>query len=103
MWKLLLLAAAGALDTLARYGLNGVISSRVATFSFGTMIVNITGCFVIGVLAAISGPATGRAWLKSETRDGEWLFVTLNVVGSNVLGLPAIYGGWVCGRGITFR
>jgi fluoride exporter len=124
MLRILILALGGALGTLARYGLNGVISSRIATFPLGTMLVNITGCFAIGVIAAVSDASLGRAWLKSEwreflmvgfcggyttfssfglqtlnlARDGEWLYVTANVVGSNVLGLLAVYLGWVCGK-----
>jgi CrcB protein len=124
MMKLLVLALGGALGTLARYGLNGLISARVATFPLGTMVVNITGCFVIGFLAAISGPAMGRVWLEPEwrdflmigfcggyttfssfglqtlnlARDGEWLPVALNILGSNALGLLAVYLGWVGGR-----
>jgi CrcB protein len=54
MARLLILALGGALGTLARYGLNGVISARVATFPLGTMIVNVTGCFVIGLLAPLA-------------------------------------------------
>jgi CrcB protein len=131
MGRILLLALGGALGTLARYGLNGLISEHQtrwftwpATFPVGTMVVNITGCFAIGILAAISGPAQGRAWLTSAqrdflmigfcggyttfssygiqtlnlARDGEWLAVAGNVIGSNVLGLLAVYAGWVCGR-----
>lgn len=124
MWTVLFLAVGGALGTLARYGLNGVISARVATFPLGTMIVNITGCFAIGFIAAISDPSFGRTWLKTGwrdflmvgfcggyttfssygiqslnlARDREWLFVALNIIGSNVLGLVAVYLGWVLGR-----
>ena len=65
MLRVFILALGGALGTLARYGRNGVISARVGTFPLGTMIVNITGCFTIGFIAAVSGPAMGRAWLKS--------------------------------------
>jgi CrcB protein len=122
--RVLLLALGGALGTLARYGLNGVISQRVATFPLGTMIVNISGCLVIGFIAAISDPSFGRTWLKTGwrdflmvgfcggyttfssygiqtlnlARDGEWLYVTANIVGSNALGLVAVYLGWVLGR-----
>lgn len=136
MFRLLLLIIGGALGTLARYGLNGVISTHqpkhyplVAVFPLGTVIINVTGCFLIGFIAAISAPATGRAWLKPEWRDflmigfcggyttfssyglqtlnlaldGEWLGVTLNIVGSNVLGLVAVYLGLVCGRALQAK
>jgi len=136
MFKLLLLIIGGALGTLARYGLNGIISAHqsrhyplVAVFPLGTMVINVSGCFAIGFIAAVSGPSTGRAWLKPEwrdflmigicggyttfssyglqtlnlARDGEWLGVALNVVGSNVLGLLATYLGWVGGRALQAK
>jgi CrcB protein len=121
---MLFLAVGGALGTLARYGLNGLISARVATFPLGTMLVNVTGCFAIGFIAAVSDPSLGRMWLKTGwrdflmvgfcggyttfssyglqslnlARDSEWLFVMLNILGSNLLGLVAVYLGWVSGR-----
>jgi CrcB protein len=129
MVRVLILALGGALGTLARYGLNGAISARAAAFPLGTMIVNITGCFAIGFLAAVSDGATGRTWLKPATRDflmigfcggyttfssfglqtlnlardGEWLYVAGNVIGSNILGLLATYLGWVSGRFLQAR
>ena len=124
MLRMIMLAVGGALGTLARYGLNGVISARIATFPLGTLVVNVTGCFAIGFISAVSGPGTGRAWLKPEwrdflmvgfcggyttfssygvqtlnlARDGEWLHVAGNIIGSNVLGLGAVYLGWVASR-----
>ena len=136
MFRLFILALGGALGTLARYGLNGLISEHQgrqlglpAIFPLGTMIVNITGCYVIGFLGAVSGPALGRVWLKSEwrdflmigfcggyttfssfglqtlnlARDGEWFWAALNVIGSNVLGLLAVYLGLVTGRWVQQR
>ena len=129
MWTMLFLAVGGALGTLARYGLNGVVSARAATFPLGTMVVNITGCFAIGFIAAISDPSFGRAWVKtgwrdflmvgfcggyttfssyglqtlSLARDSEWLFAGLNIVGSNILGLVAVYLGWALGRLVQAR
>lgn len=131
MTKLLILAVGGALGTVSRYALNGWISGHpgkhyafAAGFPLGTLVVNVSGCFVIGFLAAVSGPAMGRAWIKPEwrdflmvgfcggyttfssfgiqtlnlARDGEWLYVAGNVLGSNLLGMIAVYLGWVAGR-----
>jgi CrcB protein len=131
MFRLFLLTVGGGLGTLLRYLVNGLISDHqarrfgIATiFPLGTMVINVTGCFVIGFLAAISGPAMGRVWLKPEwrdflmvgfcggyttfssyglqtlnlARDSEWVFVAANIVGSNVLGLLATYLGVVVGR-----
>jgi CrcB protein len=115
-YRLLVLAIGGAIGTLARYGLNGVIAARAPTFPLGTMIVNITGCFAIGLLAALSLRSEWRLFLMvglcggyttfssfglqtlDLARDSEWLFVAGNVLGSNALGLLAVYLGWVCGR-----
>lgn len=116
MLRLLILALGGALGTLARYGLNGLISQRLATFPLGTMIVNITGCFVIGLLAPLALRPEWRLFLMvgfcggyttfssyglqtlDLARDNEWLYLAGNIIGSNVLGLLAVYLGVVSGR-----
>jgi len=131
IWKCTLIALGGALGALVRYGLNGLISEHQsrhlplpALFPLGTMIVNVSGCFAIGLIAAVTDPAGGRSWMKPDwrdflmvgicggyttfssfgiqtlhlARDGEWLWAGVNVVGSNVLCLLAVYLGWVCGR-----
>ena len=49
--RLLLIAIFGAVGTLARYGLQGVVQVRSAnTFPFGTLLVNLTGCFLLGLI-----------------------------------------------------
>ena len=51
MDKWICLIIGGVVGTLSRYGLTGVVSQRMGTgFPWGTMAVNITGCFVIGFL-----------------------------------------------------
>jgi CrcB protein len=66
MLKLLALAAAGAAGTLARYGLSGWVQ-RLAreTFPFGTLAVNLAGCFAIGVVMAL---VRDRQLLSPEAR-----------------------------------
>src|SRR3990172_253106 len=62
--KLALLALAGSLGTLARYGLAGLVHRYDgASFPWGTLAVNVTGCFLVGLLAALfesRWPVTGE-------------------------------------------
>ena len=50
-------ALGSALGGSARYALSGIVANWFgATFPWGTLIVNITGCFVIGIFNALIGP-----------------------------------------------
>ena len=50
--RILLIAIFGAVGTLARYGLQGVVQVRTGgTFPYGTLLVNLTGCFLLGLIA----------------------------------------------------
>jgi CrcB protein len=47
--KYLLIAAGGALGSIARYWVGSTISSRMGMrFPYGTLVVNITACVLIG-------------------------------------------------------
>jgi CrcB protein len=51
------IAIGGALGSVARYWCAAVsVSFFGAAFPFGTLIVNVLGSFVIGVVAALTGP-----------------------------------------------
>jgi CrcB protein len=127
--KIVFLAIAGGLGTLARYAVDGFLSSHPgrsgwpASFPLGTLAVNVSGCFLLGVLAALAGQSLDKTWLRGEwrdvwmigfcggyttfssyalqtlnlARDAQWAAGALNVAASNVLGLAAVYGGSVCG------
>jgi CrcB protein len=46
-----MIAIFGAVGTLARYGLQGVVQIRTAsTFPYGTLLVNLSGCFLLGLI-----------------------------------------------------
>jgi CrcB protein len=56
----------GGLGSLARWGLSGWIANTVGqTFPWGTLVVNVTGSFVIGLFATVTGPE-GR-WLARDS------------------------------------
>jgi CrcB protein len=122
------IALGGALGSVSRYWLNGVVSNKfaetAAAFPLGTLVINVTGSFLIGVIAAVATPE-GRLTPPSRAfatqflmlgvcggfttfssfslqtlnllRDREWLYAGGNVVLSVVLCLFAVWLGWLLG------
>ncbi len=124
MTKWLGLAAGGLLGTFARYFLAGAVHRFWgATFPFGTLVVNLTGCFAIGFLAVLAeekfllGP-TARVFLMigfcgafttfstfifetaNLTKDGETLSALMNIVLSVVLGFLVFRLGVILARAL---
>jgi len=53
--RFFLIALFGAIGTLARYGLGGVVQIRTgSTFPYGTLLINLTGCFFLGLIGQIT-------------------------------------------------
>jgi CrcB protein len=51
MEKWIYLIIGGIVGTVSRYGLAGIVSQKMGgVFPWGTMAVNITGCFIVGFL-----------------------------------------------------
>jgi len=50
-------ALGGAVGSVSRYWLSGLVASRFGeTFPWGTLVINVTGSFVIGFLGALTAP-----------------------------------------------
>ena len=50
-------AIGGALGSVARFWASGAIAEGFGeTFPFGTLLVNVSGSFIIGFFAALTGP-----------------------------------------------
>jgi CrcB protein len=120
--KLVWLALAGAAGTLARYGLAGLVQSLFGSmFPWGTVVVNIAGCFFAGILWALfehrvtvtpdvrvvvligfMGAFTTFSAFILETgelvRASEWLFAAANVALQNGIGFVALFMGIMLGR-----
>jgi len=47
---LLLIALGGALGAMARFGLGGLVQGNRMGFPYGTLVVNLLGCLVMGFL-----------------------------------------------------
>lgn len=115
------IAVGSALGGVARYWLSGAIARRFGeAFPVGTLVVNVTGSFVIGFLAAWTEPhgrllagAATRQFLMigicggyttfssfslqtlNLARDGEWLYAGANIGLSVLLCLFAVWLGYV--------
>jgi CrcB protein len=116
-----------ALGGLARYTCSGWVAHRFGeTFPWGTIIVNVVGSFLIGLVATLTGP-DGRLLVPGYARDflmigvfggfttfssfslqtltlardGEWLGASLNIVLSVVSCLVAVWAGHVAALAIN--
>lgn len=121
---LLYVAAGGALGALARYGLSGWVQDAAGgTFPWGTLAVNVLGCFLlglvlvwlervavasgmrsfatIGVLGAFTTFSTFSYEAVALLRDREWLRAGGYVSGSLMLGLAAVVAGFALGALLT--
>jgi CrcB protein len=73
----LAIAVGGALGSVARHAVNHAAHTRwfVTTFPAGTLLVNVIGCFVIGLLAGLI--AADRIALRFHWRE----FVFVGILG----------------------
>jgi CrcB protein len=120
--NVLLVGAGGALGAMLRYAV-GVLALRAlpSSFPYGTFIVNVTGCFAIGLLAALfdrtaSGLGSRLFWMAGVLggyttfsafgydtlillRQGSGAAAAFNAAGQVLAGLLAVWAGALAGRG----
>lgn len=111
----------GALGSLARYLVSGFAHKFTdSSFPYGTMVVNIIGSFLIGLLwglventnisanfrtflfIGILGGFTTFSSYSLETmnlfREGQLKLGIINVFGNNILGLAFVFFGFMLAR-----
>jgi len=120
--KLILLALAGSLGTLARYFLGGAVQRLAGgAFPWGTFAVNMTGTLLFGfvwsvaedrlvispearavVLVGFMGAFTTFSSFMFETgellRDSQWALAFGNLALQNVTGVVFLFIGLAIGR-----
>jgi CrcB protein len=126
MWNALVIFLGSGLGGLLRWGLSGWVADRVGqTFPWGTLVVNVSGCFAIGLFAGLTGP-DGRFLAPVALRqffmlgvcggyttfssfglqtlnlaeEGQWLRAGANVVLSVVLCLMGVWLGQIVAQSV---
>jgi CrcB protein len=115
--EIILVALGGAVGAVARYWVSGMVYRLTGPgFPWGTLVVNLVGCFLIGVVivvlestiqsgairAAVAigflGAFTTFSTFSYETlallQDGDWLRAGAYVAGSVMVGLLAVAAGF---------
>lgn len=120
---LALVAVGSAIGGMARFFVSGLVARAIGeTFPWGTLVVNVSGTFSIGILACLADnnhlanwpqvwPLVVTGFLGSYTtvssfslqtlalaRDGEWRRAATNIVLSLVFCLAAVTLGVVTGQ-----
>jgi fluoride exporter len=117
--RVLLVAVGAAVGAPARYLTDRLIQARHdSVFPWGTFAVNVTGSFLLGLLAGLSvrgavmaglgagfcGALTTYSTFGYETlrlaRDGARLYAAVNAVASILAGLGAAYCGVALGQAL---
>jgi fluoride exporter len=127
MWNAFWIFIGGGLGSLARWWASGLIANRIGeTFPWGTLSVNVSGSFVIGLFVAATGPE-GRWLVPASFRqffmlgicggyttfssfsiqtlnlaeDGQWFKAGANCVLSLVLCLVGVWLGHLLGSALS--
>lgn len=119
-----LIAIGGAAGAVSRYAVDDTLTRWLGgSFPVGTLVVNLSGTFVLGILFAlvierstlpsdirapvmigfIGAYTTFSTWMLESARlmeDGAWLLAAANLGGSVLLGLLAVFAGVAVGRAI---
>ena len=124
MQKYLYIALGGALGSLARFWVGSVIASRMGTkFPYGTFVINISACIIIGFSLTYLGRHAGLnpAWrflvpigfvgaystfstfeweMFSNLQAGAFMIAISYVVFSFIFGLVGVWLGVVLARAV---
>ena len=93
---LVALGLAGGLGALARFAVDGAIAARLGRdFPFGTLVVNLSGAFALGVLVgtAVHGDAyriAGTGFLGAYTTFSTWAFESHRLGEDGRVGLASV-------------
>ncbi len=91
MQNLILIGIGGFMGAILRYGVSGIIQnwSKSVQFPYGTLMVNLLGCLLIGALSQV---AETRGVISSEARSFIFIgllgaFTTFSAFGNDTVSL----------------
>jgi len=112
--QILLVGIGGAVGSIFRYLLQQALNQQ--QFPYGTLLVNITGCFLIGIFWALAIRGTNGPLITflvagfcggfttfstfafeniSLLRSGDFLYFSIYIVASVALGIAGVFAGIV--------
>ena len=102
------IAVFGALGAVARFRVDSAVSARFPSdFPVGTLVVNLTGAFALGVLLGagfMGGYTTFSTWMVESERlgeNGDVAGLLRNLWLSMLLGFAVAAAGWYLGQAIA--
>ena len=121
--EFLLVAIGGAVGAVTRYVVDRTVTAAAGTPGWGTLVVNLTGSFAVGLLVALASERgaipeslrlpLGVGFLGAYTTFSTWMleafrtaeggdvpWAIANVLGSVLLGLVAVGAGLAVGRSV---
>jgi fluoride exporter len=122
--RLLFIGVGGALGSIARFEVTAFVQSRMGgPYPWGTFVVNVTGCLLMGVAMALltARQPASEAWrylvpigfvgayttfstfevdLFSANASAAWFVSIAYLAGSVVVGYVALWAGMLLGRSL---
>ncbi len=122
------IAVGSALGGMGRFALSRYVAEGFGeTFPWGTLVINVTGSFVIGLFYTLTEPGGGRLVVGSDfrqffmigicggyttfssfslqtlnlVRDSEWLRAMGNIAGSVIFCLVAVWLGHIAATALN--
>lgn len=125
MFNYIMVAIGGALGSMARLWVSTIVTERVTeTFPLGTLVVNVTGSFLIGLFAGMfrSGASTtSRAFLMTGIcggyttfssfslqnlqllENGNYYYAAVNTALSLLLCMVGVWVGYIFGNTVSAK
>jgi len=124
LWNTLCIGAGGAMGTILRFWISGLVANAYGDrFPTGTLLINVSGSFVIGLFASLTGTQgrllvspLGRQFFMigicggyttfssfslqtlNLAREGQWAYAALNIGLSLLLCLGGVWLGFLAGE-----